>query len=152
MQKLLNKKNGTTLLFDSESDCMCTDGENIITLGKRVVHIKSGETLGFLFVNLKASYLEKSMENTITRYYIFDSQGKAVTHETNEAAIDLEAISNNRKYIVNEDEISDYEWTIVGVTDLDVYNIGYKELIPIMFLIVAITFVLLVLLSIQAVD
>jgi len=148
MNTLKNKKNGTTILFDVESDCMITaDNDNVITMGKRIVHIKSGATLGFLLVNIDASYLEKSMENTITTYYLFDSKGKSVSDKRDDVSVELSTIKSNRKNLVLEGAIPEYEWKIVGVTDLAVYNISFTQLIPIVVAVIIITFLLLILLS-----
>lgn len=147
MNHLFLIKNGTTLLFNAESDCMHIDGRNpVITMGKRVVHIKSGETLGFLFINMDVEHLEKSMENTITNYYLFDSSGESVSI-VNEQEVDIESLSTNKKYLVVEGDL-EYDWKLVGVTDLDAYNVSFHQLVPIVVSVIVLTLILLILLSV----
>lgn len=149
MKELKAKKNGTSLLFDMDSKCMCSDDDvNVVTMGKRIVHIKSGETLGFLFVNVDLDHIEKSMGNTITSYFLFDSKNQSVAHERDSIETDLNEYKNSRKYLVVEDYLTDCSWRLVGVTDLNMYNVSFLEIMPVAVTVIILTLILLVLLSI----
>lgn len=167
MEQLKQIKNGQTILFDIQSDCMSRSDERpVVTMGKRIIHITSGETLGFLFVNLNVKQLEESMENEITNYYLLDASDNSVAYIQENISMELEALldsSNSKnsqdqemkiikldhtKYLLGETNISPYEWKVIGVTDLGVYNVSMNQIIRIAGIVLAVTIFLLIILSV----
>jgi len=66
--KQLKGTTGKTILFDIQ------EGFGDITLGKKVLQKESGKLLGYLFINLSTSVVEKNFDNKISQYYLFDTK------------------------------------------------------------------------------
>lgn len=136
--------NGKTRLFDKTEECMEIDGD-VVTMGKKVTHIVSGETLGFLFINIPGDYLVQSVQNPISSYLLFDKQGNSIVeHIDNQflkdgklsnAVIDNEQIQtykyNGEKYLVAYRDVPEYGWKVIGVTSLDKFNVSQKDLLAV---------------------
>lgn len=143
MEQLLDA-NGKARLFDKTEDCMQVNGD-VVTMGKRVIHIISGETMGYLFVNIPSDYLVQSVQNSISNYFVFDKQGNSIVEHAdnqmlNEEAFrqeitDGEIIEEYRvgrdKYLVAHRDVPGYGWKVIGVTNLNKFNVSHKELMAI---------------------
>jgi len=142
--KQLLDANGKTRLFDKTENCMEVKNE-VVTMGKKVTHIVSGETLGYLFVNIAGDYLVQSVQNSISDYMVFDNQGKRIVEHTNgefpEEEGFYEYIYANQmireytyereEYLIARREIPEYHWEIVGITNLDKFNVSSQELMAV---------------------
>lgn len=140
----LQKANGKIKLFDKTDDCMEVNG-NVVTMGKKVIHIVSGETLGFLFLNMSGDYLVKSVQNSISHYMLFDNQGEQITEhvdrELPQESTFYEEIYNNKelteyrdgkeKYLISHFNVKEYGWEIIGVTNLNKFNVSREGLLAV---------------------
>lgn len=147
MEELLDA-NGRTRLFDKREDCMEVHG-SVVTMGKKVIHIITGETLGYLFVNIPGEYLVQSVQNSISDYLLFDNQGKSIVDYTDgdlsdESEFIKELYSHpdvneyrfhDEKYVVARSEIPEYGWNVIGVTSLNKFNVSHQELMRIILLV-----------------
>lgn len=140
MEQLLNA-NGKMRLFDKTEECMEING-SVVTMGKRVIHIVTGETLGYLFVNIPGDYLVESVQNSISYYLLFDNQGNSIVDHTNSQVLHekefcerLYQRSNvneckyqGEKYLIARTKMPEYGWSVIGITNLNKFNVSYKEL------------------------
>ena len=136
--------NGKTKLFDKTEECMNVNG-SVVTMGKRVTHIITGETLGYLFVNIAGDYLVQSVQNSISHYLVFDRVGNSVVdymggHILEDSTLCEELYKNpavdeyqykGEKYLIARSTISEYDWNIIGITNLDKFNVNKQELMGI---------------------
>lgn len=163
MQELIQIKNGKTVLFDLQEDCMQTaEGEPVVTMGKKIINIVSGESMGYLFININSNALERSIQNQISCYLLLDQQGNCVAGTRNEKLFEElyqdsqrdgklpeEAVRyKGEKYLIREKELEDSGWSIVGITNLNEYNVSAGELIQTLLLSGAVTLILLIFLII----
>ncbi len=160
--RLDTTKIGKTVLFDLESDCMKrAEGKPVITMGKMITSIAYGETLGYLFINIDINQLEKSIQNEISYYLLFDSNGTCITgiqdeKMTNDLNIREEIYSEAEtqsviyegdKYLIVRDSLKGYHWTLIGITNLSDYNVSATEIFRTLLLAGAVTTILLMILS-----
>lgn len=132
--------NGKTRLFDKTEDCMRVKAP-VVTMGKRVTNIVSGETLGYLFVNISGEYLVQSVQNSISHYLLFDRLGNSIVdyaegHLLDDVKLQEELYASSgsseyhykgEKYLFAQSAIEEYEWKLVGVTNLSEYNIDTQK-------------------------
>jgi two-component system sensor histidine kinase YesM len=140
----LRDRNGKTVLFDLGGSCMSQDGEAVVTQGKRVVDTVTGRTLGYLFINLDVDYLQQSVQNSISEYLLYDAQGSYVsggsgvfdTDAAIQARLYADTASSLRyggtSYLVGRCTVEGCGWTVVGVTDLNQYNVSGREMATIL--------------------
>jgi len=114
-------------------------------MGKRVTHIVTGETLGYLFVNIAGDYLVQSVQNSISHYLVFDRVGNSVVdytdgHILEDSTLCEELYKNpevteyqykGEKYLIAQSTISEYGWNVIGITNLDKFNVNKQELMGI---------------------
>lgn len=143
MEQLLDA-NGKTRLFDKTEKCMEIKG-SVVTMGKRVLNIITGETLGYLFVNIPGDYLVQSVQNSISDYLVFDNMGHSIVDytegylsNTNDICEELythpevsEYKDNDDKYLIARRTVPEYGWNVIGITNLNKFNVNHKELIRI---------------------
>lgn len=143
-QQQLWDANGKIRLFDKTEDCMEVSGD-VVTMGKRVIHIVSGETLGYLFLNISADYLVQSVQNSISAYMIFDNQGEQILEYAEDAFLQESSFYEeiysdkelkeyrfkNDKYLVARSEIPEYGWEVIGVTNLNKFNVSKERLLAV---------------------
>ncbi len=152
----LQSRNGKTVLFDVGGSCMEQDGKTVITQGKRVINTVTGRTLGYLFINLDVDYLQQSVQNALSEYFLYDSAGAFVGGDENgvfagdDAALaGLYADSGDMlhyrgtTYLVGRCQVESCGWTIVGVTDLNQYNVSGREMLTILLATGAVVLLLL---------
>ncbi len=156
--KELVASTGKSIWFSVEKrDFLMTDeNKKVLTLGKKVWQITTGETLGYLFINIDVNEITKHLNTQLIDYYLIDGNGSIITTKEELAYNDeiniLEWVSKNRnsqiikqsgiKYLATQYKMSDYHWDIVGITDLNTFNVDEKGRM-ILILIVAASFVLL---------
>ena len=157
--KELSDKGGKTYLMDISGNPMLQDGQNIITMGKHVINVNTGVPFGYIFINIDKDYLVESAKSDISYYFLYDTNGEMVTESTQkESFYSDEALHNSlftseRKYfrynkeiyIIAKDEIPGYPWTIIGITNLNKFNVTGKELRFIILLTGSVTGILLLL-------
>lgn len=119
--------------------------EPILTIGKRVIDFETGETIGYLFLNILESYIRQvfpegnNTYSTFGEYYILDNQNRIIVSNDESILLhtfkDIPSVKlyhdgknefkNNRSlYIFNDIPVAD--WLLVNQTSLDVMN---KEVI-----------------------
>lgn len=137
----LENANGKTKLFDKTETCMNVN-DAVVTMGKRVIHIITGETLGYVFINIPAEHLIQSTKNRISNYFIFDNQGNSIVDyeienlvENNDGIKQFYADEeidtyryNEEKYLVARRTVPEYGWEVIGVTNLNKFNVNKNEL------------------------
>ncbi len=155
---------GKTLLFDKEDTCMDYEGsENIVTMGKQVINIISGKKEGYLFLNLNVDYLSQFVANEVSYYILYDSAGNCITEDSQERVeeflvekIQLSNIMKNQEVnivphnkenylIIGREvntEVNTYGWKIVGVTNLNEFNISRTEIVRILVVTGSVIFLL----------
>lgn len=145
----IKDNNGRTKLFNVEDSSMMVNDEPVVTMGKRVINIVTGNTIGYLFVNMDISHIEESVSNEISYYLLFDGTGTCVTGIQDEKLVDNlqvreEIYSEDStksvtyqgdEYLIARDVLDDYGWTILGVTNLNEFNVSHEELFSILFVI-----------------
>lgn len=143
MEQLLDA-NGKTRLFDKTENCMEVSG-SVVTMGKRVLNIITGETLGYLFVNIPGEYLVESMQNSISDYLVFDNMGNSIVDDADVNLLEKndfweefythpdikEYRDEEDKYLVACRAIPEYYWNVIGITNLNKFNVSHRELIGI---------------------
>ena len=141
--QLLNA-NGKTRLFDKTEDCMRVNNP-VVTMGKRVTNIVTGETLGYLFVNISGDYLVQSVQKGISHYMLFDRLGNNIVdydegHLLEDVKLQEELYTSSEaseyryrgeKYLFAQSEIAEYGWKVVGVTNLNTYNVDVQKVLQI---------------------
>ncbi|MBQ6812416.1 MAG: histidine kinase [Agathobacter sp.] len=147
-KEMLLDANGKTKLFDKVEDCM-TVNDPVVTMGKRVTNIITGETLGYLFVNISSEYLVQSVQNRISHYLVYDNLGNSIIeyeegHFLEDAKLREELYTNSEvseyrykgeKYLFARSEITEYGWNVIGVTNLNKYNVDMQKIMQIVILI-----------------
>lgn len=118
----------------------------VITLGKKVIDIQSGKTLGYLVINILESTLSKSFSDQMTLYTIVDEQGQIIS--SNQEKYVLTPFSNHTvsKYISPTTEILKvietdnsrqlvsvmpfnlHKWFLVSEVDLDYLTKDLNEI------------------------
>ena len=121
-------------------------------MGKKVVQIHTGRTLGYLFINLDMSVMEKNLTNQLVNYYLLDEEGAIVssvissTYLTKEELLTEEELLEQenkttriggRTYYISTQNLDKYKWKLIGITDLDELNVEAKKIV---YLIMVIAF------------
>jgi two-component system sensor histidine kinase YesM len=154
----LEETSGKSIWFPTQTrDFLVRDTTvPVMTLGKKVLQINTGETLGYIFVNVDINTIGSVLTNQLINYRLDSSDGNIVNSMISSDYID-EADMNKmidqsdknqvvryegRKYYVSSYEIADYGWQLIGVTDMYLFNVETKN---IMYLVIAIAFAAIVL-------
>ena len=146
-EQLLNA-NGKTRLFDKTESCMNVNN-SVVTMGKRITHIVTGGTMGYLFVNIEGEYLVQSVQNSISEYFVFDNVGNSIIEYTNGHALEDKALCEKlynsteideyryegENYLVARSTVPEYGWSVIGVTNLNKFNVSKQELMGIVLFI-----------------
>lgn len=142
-EQLLNA-NGKTRLFDKAENCMNTNN-SVVTMGKRIIHIVTGETMGYLFVNIAGEYLVQADQNSISQYLVFDNAGNSIIEYESGHILEDEELCEElydgieideyhyegEKYLVARNTVPEYGWSVIGITNLNKFNINKQELMGI---------------------
>lgn len=163
MRELSQVNNGKTLLFNIEDTCMQqNDAKPLVTMGKKVVDIRSGVNLGYLLINIDSNALEESIQNQISFYLLLDTNGNCVAGTQHEnllkalqekcgqtADLGKQSIRyQGEKYLVAQNMLEDCGWSVFGITNLNEYNVTTKEMAKIILFSGFLTVVLMVFLII----
>lgn len=128
----------------------------VLTLGKKVIQINTGETLGYLFLNIDISAIENNLANQLINYRLVDENNLVISSVVSSSYIKEEGMEEiiraakadqidtygGRKYYISAYEIPDYAWKLIGVTDLNEFNIDTRKILY-LALVVAFAAVLL---------
>lgn len=145
---LVEGTSGESVVFgqkESQEIGLSDAGERKVTLGKKVIEISSGNTLGYLFVNVKAEQFLSHLRNTNTDFYLMDQSGcilgdgkefpkeKFLGRRGWESAR-LEK-SFGKKILYSEYKMAGWGWRIYGRTDLRKFNVSQESLLVIVLVI-----------------
>ncbi|MCH4886531.1 HAMP domain-containing protein [Acidaminobacter sp. JC074] len=126
----------------------------VMTLGKKVWNINTGETIGYLYINISDQTIKSVFESQISDYYIYQGD-KLLTslvdnedtglerHEVAELLADTN-LSNvirksPRKYLISKIDIDRVDWTLISQTNLEDVTTDLDNLLLILsFILIAI--------------
>ncbi len=165
--QVLQKTSGKSIWFPCETrEFLVTDfSKPVLTLGKKVIRIESGDTLGYLFLNVDISAIEKNLKNQLINYWVLDENDTVISYAIESAYLDEETgkqllnqgnmqTRNNRiqgafgrQYYISYYNIDDYGWELIGITDLDEFNVEAKNILYLIILISVVTILFELLLS-----
>lgn len=160
----LTQTSGQSLWFQATvRDFLVTDEESkTLTLGKKVISTITGETLGYLFVNVDIKEITKHMDSQLISYWLVDSKDSILTPVTESDILtqvdgitwldsgvqsDIKKTGGSR-YLLTKRGIGGYDWTLLGITDLNKFNVEAKEIVTLTMLIVLSVVVLVAIMSI----
>ncbi|WP_026515750.1 cache domain-containing sensor histidine kinase [Butyrivibrio sp. MC2021] len=155
----LKEASGKTYLLDPTKNLMNRNDKEIITMGKHGINVLTGSTFGYLFINMNKDYLIESSESDISYYFLYDPNGFCIsTSDVKDQIYGDEKLINSlfseertrirykkENYLIARGDIERYHWTIVGVTNLNRFNVTGKDLQFILFTTFGVTAVLLLL-------
>ncbi|MCR4903377.1 MAG: histidine kinase [Butyrivibrio sp.] len=153
----LKDEGGKTYLMDPTQNIMTRDDKEIVTMGKHVINIVTGVPIGYIFINMDKNYLIESASSEISYYFLYDTNGFCLSVSSMNDPIyrDSDLIDslyegdenfiryNRENYLIARDEISKYHWTIVGVTNLNKFNVTGRDLRFILLITLGVTIALL---------
>lgn len=128
----------------------------VLTLGKKVVQINTGETLGYIILNVDISAIKNNLTNQLINYRLEDEKGSVISSVVSSQFIDdtdvealmdqtdinLEKNYHGRNYYISSYEITDYGWHLIGITDLNEFNVDATKIFR-MVIVIAIAAILL---------
>lgn len=153
----LEDEGGKTIMMPISDDPFNKEGKEVITMGKHVLNIVTGTHLGYLFINMDKDYLIESSQSEISYYFLFDTDGNIIRQSdiTDPVYEDTELMDsllttdknlvtyNKEAYLLARQEIKSYKWTVVGITNLNKFNVTGSDLRFIILTTGSITAVLL---------
>ncbi|GAU79390.1 sensor histidine kinase [Fusibacter sp. 3D3] len=82
---------GKSIWFDiSKRDYLTLDSEvPVLTLGKKIIHIKSGKTLGYLLINVKEDTLSNAFNHQKIQYEIIKNKQIIASYDNRKVLTDL---------------------------------------------------------------
>lgn len=141
----LKETSGKSIWFPSQArDFLVQDTTvPVLTLGKKVLKINTGETLGYIFVNVDISAIETILTNQLINYRLEDNYGSVISSVVSSKYIDKPAIEEllaqtdknqikgyqGRKYYISRYEVAGYGWQLKGVTDLNEFNVEARNIL-----------------------
>ncbi|WP_099466665.1 cache domain-containing sensor histidine kinase [Konateibacter massiliensis] len=139
---------GKTILFSIEKGFLYDELENsdVITFGKKIIEKESGETLGYLFINIMSDEIEKYFDNKVSYYYLADANDYLVHTKEMEAddkklynLILSEKLLDNsnsqtfkmqgNNYLYTSLKCDEYEMRVIGITNLDEFNVEFLDIV-----------------------
>ena len=153
----LKNLGGKTVMMDPSINNMNREDKEIVTMGKHVINIVTGTPIGFLFINMDKDYLIESSQSEISYYFLYDTAGNCISESEGQDVIysDSDFIQglfykedklikyNNESYLMAKDTIDEFDWIVVGITNLNKFNVTGKDLRFILLTTGSITAVLL---------
>jgi two-component system sensor histidine kinase YesM len=153
----LKNLGGKTVMMDPSFNIMNREDKEIVTMGKHVINIVTGTPIGFLFINMDKDYLIESSQSEISYYFLYDTAGNCISESEGQDVIysDSDFIQglfykedklikyNNESYLMAKDTIDEFDWIVVGITNLNKFNVTGKDLRFILLTTGSITAVLL---------
>jgi len=161
--KTLKDTSGKSIWFPCETrDFLVQDTSvPVLTLGKKVIQINTGKTLGYIIVNVDISALEKTLTNQLINYRLIDASGTVISSAISSKYITEDNVDEflsevdgsgvigfqGRKYYISDYEISDYGWKLIGITDLNEFNVEAKKILYMIVIIAAAAILLEIIMS-----
>ena len=153
----LKKHSGKTIMMSPADNPMSREDKEVVTMGKRVINVQTGNPIGYLFINMNKDYLIESSQSEISYYFLYDEEGNCLSETEMRAPIyhDAELIRSlktredkilnyeNETYLMSRDDIEEFHWTVVGITNLNRFNVTGKDLRFILLVTAAVTATLL---------
>ena len=138
----LKDMGGKTVMMDQAENIMNRDDKEIVTMGKHVINIVTGSPIGYLFVNMDKDYLIESSQSEISYYFLYDTLGNCISESDSKEQFysDKDFLSGLIKspkerlkyggetYLMAKDTIDEFKWTVVGITNLNKFNVTGKDL------------------------
>ena len=139
---VLSDAGGKTVLMDLKDNPFNREGKEVVTLGKHVLNIVTGQHLGYLFINMDKDYLIESSQSEISYYFIYDRDGNNIRqssindpiYEDEELIRSLYTTENKlvrygkESYLFAKDDIDKFNLTVVGITNLNKFNVTGMDL------------------------
>ena len=148
--KTLKNTSGKSIWFPCETrDFLVQDATiPVLTLGKKIIQINTGKTLGYLIVNVDISAIEKTLTNQLINYQLIDSNERVISSAISSNYINEENVDDflqeetgnqvkkyhGRKYYISNYEIADYDWQLIGITDLNEFNMEATKILYLILL------------------
>lgn len=143
--------NGKSIWFPCEArDFLIADSTvPVLTLGKKVLQINTGETLGYILVNVDISKIQYVLLNQLINYQLEDNNEMVVSAAISSRYMDEAGMEDlltrsstgsitrymGRKYYISSYEIADYGWKLIGITDLNEFNVDAQKIMYLIILI-----------------
>ena len=109
----------------------------VVSLGKKVIDIQTGQTLGYLFINLNASTLSDVFKDQTTHFFILDESNRIIasadtyeilspldTTELNryipygQKTLDVIQMADSDKMVVSRIPFTHNDWSLAGTVEL----------------------------------
>ena len=160
----LSSTTGNSIWFQATvRDFLVTNKEKqVLTLGKKIISTTSGETLGYLFVNIDINEITKHLSNQLIQYWLVDDQHNSISFmEDAERLQKVKAMdwlsekeafriqkTKGSRYLLSKYKLDNYNWNLLGITDLDEFNVETKDIFTLTLVTVLSAIFLIVVLSI----
>lgn len=149
----LQKTTGYSIWFDFESRDFLTKnpGTRMLTLGKKIWNINSGETIGYLFINLSESIFHDMFKEQLATYdiyrgevsYFLEKHDTATRDFLNNKALKSDRLTHeNNAYIVSKIPIERMNWMLLSRANVDLLTEDLSNLV-VLLVIILITVILL---------
>lgn len=163
----LVSSNGRLIWFDLAKRVFLTQNKNaaVATLGKKIWNIDTGETIGYLFINVSEQTITDIFDDQISDYYIYNESLDMISSYRDEASLRIESKSlktflnnddqsmlvdnlNNRVLVskVNMDKVG---WILMSQTDLKEITTDFNDLLLILSLMLGVIIILDIVVSRQ---
>lgn len=145
----LKESTGNILWTDIENrNFLINQSETVVTLGKKVWNINTGETIGFLFINITDKSITNVFSNQISDYYIFNKENivlsslssldkKDVSPEVLDFLADekeSQLIHKSNKQLISKFGLERLNWVLLSLTDLDNLTTDFNHLLVVLSL------------------
>lgn len=154
MLKTLEGTSGKSIWFPyAEREYMVRDESlPVLTLGKKIIRINSGQPLGYLIINVNISSIERNLTNQLISYWLLDDNNQVISSKICSETLSEQDVlymiagsEDNRiqkhkgkKYYISHYNIEDYQWKLIGITDLNEFNVEAKEIFYLVLIVVTV--------------
>ena len=141
----LKKTTGNSVWFELKArDYITTDPDRkMLTVGKKIWNINSGETIGYLFVNVSESVFTSLFEEQVASYSIYDSENqmlltsslnKSEVSNINQFLLEVDQSSKiikteTNRILVSKTQIDKLKWRLLSEADLDLFTQDLSNII-----------------------
>jgi Predicted signal transduction protein with a C-terminal ATPase domain len=141
----LKKTTGNSVWFELKArDYITTDPDRkMLTVGKKIWNINSGETIGYLFVNVSESVFTSLFEEQVASYSIYDlenqmlltsSLNKSEVSNINQFLLEVDQSSKiikteTDRILVSKTQIDKLKWRLLSEADLDLFTQDLSNII-----------------------
>ncbi len=138
MIKTLEKTTGNSVWFDLKARDYLTKSSDkkMLTLGKKVWNINTGETIGYLFININEDTFTALFSEQLVDYAIYDKSAQRLSTTVDAPIIDAtiqsflsqtelssDLVKSARdKTLVSKTEIERLNWTLLSEADLNLFT------------------------------